>query len=533
MWKLSQVVVRRYIMRETIYDVAFAPQVGNKGNLAKQFLQEINARIDSNILNQHKNLSRMKDIVESVLKNEKETLDNIIADIFEKELLIASLSETAPVHDSIKKYLRDINNDKIIKTWKMNISKSLNKIQIQNKALRDVEQVMYEVNNIITNNSSDIKILNAKPLQKINHLEISELFSPDMQCLLFQLYKDDKLMLNNFILLFNFLLTQLQNQLKLNILEDFSECLLQIEASHTDLKAALDIIQTYLTDITKIVSETQDILCQKNIIQIHDDDILPMMNVVMSSPLIKIDTDYSDEGSNLQKRLQLTPVEAPHKSLFSRYERLKQNRASHGPKLRENLLVSRINFKDTITSVNSEQSSLDTHMVLSKKNVLSSKHAEKYSRLFSTRIKRNNITATAAANSSIISIPCSSNANSTAITNCIIEEMHDISELSLNISTKSLCNINVEFATPKKLVAEQDKSENMLEMEDVVNDLPNKANVIDICDTIDVEIKNNDDDAISKTEQSKHRRRSIGDLVERYKKLLELSNRTSNQKLVT
>lgn len=124
-------------------------------------------------------------------------------------------------------------------------------------------------------------------------------------------------MLNNFILLFNFLLTQLQNQLKLNILEDFSECLLQIEASYTDLKAALDIIQTYLTDITKIIFETQDILCQKNVIQIHDDDvILPMMNVVMSSPLIKIDTDYSDEGSNLQKRLQLTPVEGKTKAIY-------------------------------------------------------------------------------------------------------------------------------------------------------------------------------------------------------------------------
>lgn len=123
-------------------------------------------------------------------------------------------------------------------------------------------------------------------------------------------------MLNNFILLFNFLLTQLQNQLKLNILEDFSECLLQIEASYTDLKAALDIIQTYLTDITEIISETQNILCQKNVIQIHDDDvILPMMNVVMSSPLIKIDTDYSDEGSNLQKRLQLTPVEGKTKAI--------------------------------------------------------------------------------------------------------------------------------------------------------------------------------------------------------------------------
>lgn len=63
----------------------------------------------------------------------------------------------------------------------MNISKSLNKIQIQNEALKNVEQVICKVNNIITNNSSDIKILNAKPLQKINHLEISELFSPDMQ----------------------------------------------------------------------------------------------------------------------------------------------------------------------------------------------------------------------------------------------------------------------------------------------------------------------------------------------------------------
>lgn len=128
-------------------------------------------------------------------------------------------------------------------------------------------------------------------------------------------------MLNNFILLFNFLLTQLQNRLKLNILEDFSECLLQIEASYTDLKAALDIIQTYLTDITKIISETQDILCQKNVIQIHDDDvILPMMNVVMSSPLIKIDTDYSDEGSNLQKRLQLTPVEGKTKAIYKTIE---------------------------------------------------------------------------------------------------------------------------------------------------------------------------------------------------------------------
>ena len=124
-------------------------------------------------------------------------------------------------------------------------------------------------------------------------------------------------MLNNFILLLNFSLTQLQKQLKLNILEDFSECLLQIEASYKDIKAAFNIIQTYLVNITKMISETQDILCQKNITQIHDDDVLPIMNniVVMSSPLIKIDTNCSDEGNNLQKRLQLTPVEGKTKGI--------------------------------------------------------------------------------------------------------------------------------------------------------------------------------------------------------------------------
>ena len=123
-------------------------------------------------------------------------------------------------------------------------------------------------------------------------------------------------MLNNFILLLNFSLTQLQKRLKLNIFEDFSECLLQIEASYKDIKAAFNIIQTYLVDITKMISETQDILCQK-ITQIHDDDVLPMMNniVIMSSPLIKIDTNCSDEGNNLQKRLQLTPVEGNTKAI--------------------------------------------------------------------------------------------------------------------------------------------------------------------------------------------------------------------------
>ena len=105
--------------------------------------------------------------------------------------------------------------------------------------------------------------------------------------------------------------------------------------------------------------------------------------------------------------------------------------------------------------------------------------------------------------------------------------MHDISEFSLNTSTKSLCNINAEFATPEKLTAKQDKSENMLEMEDIANDFLNKANVLDICETIETGIKNNDTN-INKTKQNRH---YIGDLVARYKKVVERRNRTSSPKI--
>lgn len=132
----------------------------------------------------------------------------------------------------------------------------------------------------------------------------------------------------------------------------------------------------------------------------------------------------------------------------------------------------------------------------------------------------------AAANTSIMSLSCSSKANSTTIANAI-EEIHDISDLNLNksevISTKNICNIKVEFATPEKLTIEQEKSEDILEMEDMINDFSNKANAHNIYKTVEIK---GDDNNIIVTDQTKQNRRSIGDLVERYKKLLKVSNRT-------
>lgn len=129
----------------------------------------------------------------------------------------------------------------------------------------------------------------------------------------------------------------------------------------------------------------------------------------------------------------------------------------------------------------------------------------------------------------MVSIPCSSKANSTVLSN-VIEKMHDVSELSLDISAKSLCNLSAEFTTPDKLIVKQNKSENISKIEDIINDFRNKDDVLNICE-IDIEIKNNNDNNIIETKQAKQRRQSIGDLVERYKKLLEASNRTPSPKI--
>ena len=519
MWKLSEVVVRKYIALEATYNVMFAPQMRTKRSLMKKFLQETNAKISSSILERHKELLEMEKTVKSVSENEKEELTNIRTEIFERERLITTVSNEAPVHASIRKCLLNVDDAHVIQMWKKNISKEMSHVKNKNGVLRRIEELSHKVNKIIMDNSSDINVLDAKQFQKVNYSEVSESFSCDMQCLLFQLYKNDRLILHNFILLFNSLLSKLHQRLKLYTLEEFSECLLQIEASCNDTKSALDIFQTYLSNIRTMMLEVQS-SCQKNIAQTYD-DALPVMNdiVLISSPLIKIDFNSNDDESELLKRLQLTPVEATYKSLFSRYERSKQNHASHGSNLRGNFMVSRINFDDTISSVNSEKQSLDTRTMSCRKNLSACKQAEKYSRLFSSRITRND----RAANSSIMSMPCSSNANSTAIASAI-EEMHDTSEVSLNITNKSICNNSIDIVTPVKLTAKQEsKSSDTSEMDDVVNALPCKPNVLDICETIEVEFTNNCAARTNEIGKLKPKRRSIGDLVERYKKLLELA----------
>lgn len=262
-----------------------------------------------------------------------------------------------------------------------------------------------------------------------------------------------------------------------------------------------------MADVTKMMAEIQDILRQRSTMKMHADTVMPVMNNVLItlSPCINIDTDQSDEKFDLQKRLQLTPMEAAHKSLFSRYERLKQCHTPLTSKFRESLLASRVNFDDMITSTSSDKrtmsirTSYEKCSMSAKKTMLPSKQTEKYYRLFSNRLERYGSKANL---SMISSMPCFSKANSTTIANAI-EEMNDkeIEDGNILAESTGVAAVNSD--------RESSDCENTSEVEDVVVEFFNKP--ISLID------KNNDDNKIVQTQQ---RRRSIGDLVERYKKLL-------------
>ncbi|XP_076632120.1 LOW QUALITY PROTEIN: uncharacterized protein LOC143347097 [Colletes latitarsis] len=527
MWKLSQVALRKYLINsQTTHNIISVPQIGVEGSLGKKFLQKANKKLAANILNKQKNLSEIMMKAKTLLEDERKILSTITTKIFEKKQLLTTLSCVAPVHPLIKEHIIDLNNEEAIEMWTIHINDGLHYLKNKNIILKNIKELSSKVNDLIPNRSSDAKISDVNQFEKINYLEISESFSDEIQCILYQLYKDDKLVFRNFILLFNLLLTQLWRQLKSNPPESFSDCLLQIEASCEDMTKASNVFETYLSDVAKMLSEKKDILREKNAVKTYNDTVLPAgaSMLLMSSPVIKINTDCSDEESDLLKRLQFTPVEGMHKSLFSRYERLKKNDVSHEStlKVKQNL-APRIDFDDTMLSTNNEGPSLHTFSMPYKKNLPTFKNSEKYSRLFSTCTKRNN----KAANSSIMSIPCSSKANSTTISSAI-EEIHDLSELSVN----SLCDVSIKFTTPKKLINEQeDKHENASEMEDVINALPNDLNMLHICETIETEIKYDGNNDTVETESKKHSRHSISDLVERYKKILERSNRTPSPKI--
>lgn len=512
MWKLSIVVLRTYLKRNCNQDVLYAPRLGPMDELIKTHLQKRNKDTISSITSQRRNIQEIKEKSTIIMAEEEEHLAKIKREIFESKQSIQHLISEAPVNLSAKECLAKVENMEIIPLWKQIVTENIAHIKKKHVTLQNVETLSNRLTNMICSRVSNTEILNAEQLTKVNSSAILLLpSSTNVQYLLHHLYVDNKLMLFNFIQLFNLLLCQIYQCLRNNDLKDLSECLLQIEASQEDMKTGIKSFQNLITNIASASSNIK-LNCQRKMNQTYQENISPMKNIsLIPSPNIRINTNCCIEGNDVPKRLELTPVEGAHKYLFSRYKRQHGNNNIPVSQLRTNLLVSRINFDDSI-SLNVSDKIVIPH--ISKTNSLPAKYSGKYSHLFASSARK----VAEKGNYSMMSIPHYSKANSTTITNTA-GDLHNVSQFSLDNTMKSLFDSSKEI--PEKL--------------DTISNLkfPRTFKEIDTHDYLykrDNQIKENNTgdttDNKLKSVENKTKRRSIGDLVQRYKRALELSNQT-------
>ncbi|XP_070150427.1 uncharacterized protein [Polyergus mexicanus] len=475
MWKLSQLALKRYLMRNGEYEVISAPKSGPAIDLIRTYLQQSKASVACNTLSHHRNCIQMEKAVNFALAEEKEQLAKIKTELFDKKQFVTKYMTTAPVSTFIKQRLNNVEDSEIIQMWENSLDQNIRYIQKQNTILKDLEKVCEKISSIIVNLLSDAKVLNGKQLEKINCSLISELpFPPDIQHCLYHLYNDNQLVYHNFIHLYTLILYQVHQCLRKDELVDLSQCLLQVEASVDDMKSMYNIFKTILTNMKNSIEETQ----------------------------------------------------IAHKSLFSRYMRYKR---IHTPDMRTNLFVSRINIDSTMSLDNNDKRSLNLRFVTPKMNKLSKRVTGKYSRLFSTYMNKN-----IKANSSMISLPSTGQANSSTIASTV-GEMPNISDFNLDVIARGYFNLSEEsLAIPCISTSAQFTSIKQNISRDVYQeqtrdklDHETKINKLKLDDFTEVQFVNDENQGTVVKHENNSRRRSISDLVERYKKLLEVSSSTT------
>ncbi|XP_039305540.1 uncharacterized protein LOC105192958 [Solenopsis invicta] len=528
MWKLSQLALKTYIMHDGEHKIVFAPKSGLASDLVKTYLQQSKANVTCDVLSRHRNCVQMEKAANFALAEEREHLAKIKAELFDKKQSLVKCASTAPVAESIKQNLANVEDATIISMWKSSLDESIQYIRKRNAILNNLERVCENTNGIISNVLNDAKALDSKQLEKIDCSPISKLpFPRDVQHCLYHLYNDNKLVYHNFMRLLTLILYQIYQCLRKENLVDLSQCLLQVKASAEDMKSMYNVLQTFLTSIINSMEETQSVLCAKSIERISEDNVLPFVKSVllMPSPLIKINTNYAHERNDTQL-LQFTPSEIAHKSLFSRYMRYSQN---YTPDLRTNhdtnLFVSRINIDSSMLLDNNEKQGLNMRFMTPKVKQLCKRPIGKYARLFATATSRN-----VKANCSMMSLPSTAQANSSVISN-IIEER---STLDFNLDTiakdffnwseesfKASSSEKMKF-TPKKRNISQIISQQ--QVKDKLDSLEIKVTKPELDEFTEVQFVNDENKGTVVKHESSSRRRSISDLVERYKKLLEVSN---------
>ncbi|EFN85220.1 hypothetical protein EAI_16695 [Harpegnathos saltator] len=115
MWKLSQLTLRRYIMRNE-EEVSFAPMPGYIDDLTKTYLQQSKANINRNIASHHRSCLQMEKAANFALAEEKEELAKIKTKLFDTKQSLTKYIAEASVAISIKQRLADVEDSEVIET---------------------------------------------------------------------------------------------------------------------------------------------------------------------------------------------------------------------------------------------------------------------------------------------------------------------------------------------------------------------------------------------------------------------------------
>ncbi|XP_012277265.1 uncharacterized protein LOC105698017 [Orussus abietinus] len=525
MWRLSQLVLRSYLKKEGHYNVLFAPKPGDVEELTKNLLNNIIAKTYSKIVEIDSGFTVTFEKCKNCAQNEIEELGRMKIDLFErKKTLLENISQ-APVDDIVKKRLEDIDNEQIIDMWKKSINENIKTLEERQKSLNAIASLSEDVNDIIQGILSDSKVLDANNLPKVDIGALSRSnVHPDIQVLSHQIYADGKLVYATFFSLFCAVLQQLSRHLKSNPLPDLSGCVLQVKASCEDAKTILSRFHELLDRIKSFSIDIQNNRSHNKQKHAFVDDVFYFdSTLLMPSPVIRINTNEDENRCDIHNRLRLTPIEGHYKTLFSRHKRVDD---AVSIKMGTNMLVSRINFDDSVCNISEIRSPKRT--VSCKSMWPTAKIAGKYSRLFSSYSKKNYDKA----NSSIMSIPSSSKANSTAITSATREINNELED-SLNVTAHSLFSLCKESCSTEKRPQKDFFHENVYTTPQL-DAIPERNFEPDICEFTKPELIT-DISTIPKLDETpeKGRRRSIGDLVVRYKRLIEASRAMPSLESIT
>ncbi|XP_011494269.1 PREDICTED: uncharacterized protein LOC105359369 [Ceratosolen solmsi marchali] len=477
MWKFSLVVLRTFLTKEYHSVMSISPKPGPCQELTKTFLKNVtkdNNNVISNIRNERENIIQEAKEFEKK-KNDKQS--ELKLKILKMKENLKEITITAPVNDTARTKLINTDDNEIVNMWASFIDNNL-KTALQNdyEFLKEMNEVLKCLGNIVLNIIGNLPTLNALNFSRIDVDPIYKLVPPELQVLPYGLYNKESLNLQHLFSIFNILIKKYKVKVTKYQCEELSECNKQLEISNKDLKIAINHFQKLHEQIAnfnfiemKNNNELNDY--QKVISNVPEFDKV----LFMPSPSIQLNNHYEGRRSFYQNNLKLTPIEGAHKQLFSRHAFNEKNMCS----MKKPLSVQCINFDDSLLFDASGDKQLLSQQRFHTPSKLKCtfKNVDKYSRIFSSCKLNNN-----KDNKNVMSM-MSSTSNSMLP---LMAKQHCISLMDSYNSSQEFSR--EPFLLNSNLHSSMDPS--------------------------------NSDDA-EKVSQKNTKRRSIGDLVERYKKLLQ------------